>query len=90
MNRRIAVRFGKLIAPASAARSRCVAEFSKPFCQSIACGFAFPLARQDRLTISGFGVGEMPNPQSPQGFFASFEAFDPFVLQQANRKNQNS
>jgi hypothetical protein len=48
------------------------------------------MARQGRLTISDFGVGEMLNPQSLQGFFASSEACDPFVLQQANRKNQNS
>jgi hypothetical protein len=56
----------------------------------LACHFEPSIARQGRLTISDIGVGETRNPQSLQGFLASFEAGDPFVLQQANRKNQNS
>jgi hypothetical protein len=69
---------------------RCDQDLSRGFAEYFACHFEPSIARLVRLTISDIGVGEMPNPQSLQGFFASFDGNDPFVLQQANRKNQNS
>ncbi|MGA7993697.1 MAG: hypothetical protein WCA28_02175, partial [Bradyrhizobium sp.] len=48
-----------------------------PFCEINLVAFGPSIARQRRLTISDIGVGETSNPQSLQGFLASFGASQP-------------
>jgi len=56
-------------------------------CLVLICIFVIARPRLQRLTIPDIGVREAQIPQSLQGFFASLEAKNPFVLSQANRKN---